>query len=85
MIIGVIYYKAPTAIAREALDRINTRCGFPDQKAEKWDDLIEPAGETFAVFQKPPACGYNGFTQEYMLEGIDAFNLEEVSFNPDWI
>lgn len=67
-----------------SLRKINENCGFPNYAAKQWDVALQAANNpNLWFFRKPPAKGFNGFTQEFMLRGVNIEGEEE--FKSEWI
>lgn len=69
----------------DANARIEQNAGIPtpDGRTPHWCDIRKALGHDFYFIYKPKADGWNGHTQEEMMQGV--VNVDTQVFDPSWI
>ena len=71
------YYVGTEEQINTALVTINLNCSFPNEAAQRWDNVKQTvnAGEFYC---EAPINGYNGFTCEQMIYGVTLTPVDSV-------
>lgn len=51
---------------------------------ENWYNVLKAYNLDLWIIQKPLAIGFNQFTQEQMMAGVDMSEIDTMPFNPAW-
>lgn len=62
--------------------KISSNCGFPSNGTICWDVPTKAVNDNLWFIQKP--TGYNNFTSEQMMSGVNLTGILEKEYNPDW-
>jgi hypothetical protein len=75
------YYTGTQTEVQEALDKINTNSGFPNESAQTWAN-IQPTANDGEFYIEAPVNGYGGLTGEQMMDGVTLTLVDSVTL-PD--
>lgn len=71
------YYIGTEEQINTALATINSNCDFPNVGADRWD-IAKPTANDGEFYCEAPVNGYNGFTGEFMMNGVTLALVDSV-------
>lgn len=71
------YFVGTQAEITTALNKIDSNCGFPNANAQRWAEA-KPTANDGEYYAEAPIDGYNGFTAEQMLSGVNLSPVDSV-------